>query len=73
MKIFMHVKIFDCDIFIDSHKISINDSRGGSSEKSFNTPLHTFFVKEVIEDYLLPEKAFEKYWCHHQTLPQLME
>ena len=55
----MHVKIFDCDI--DTHEISINDSRGGSSEKSFNTSLPTFFVKEVIEDYLLPEKAFEKF------------
>ena len=42
----MHIKIFDCDIFIDSCEISINDSRGGSSEKSFNTPLPTFFVKE---------------------------
>lgn len=60
----MYVKIFDCDITINSHEISINDSRGGSSEKSFGGPLPTFFVKEIIEDYLLPEKAFKKYWPH---------
>lgn len=60
----MRVNIFDCDIIINSYEISISDSRGGSSEKSFGDPLPTFFVKEVIEDYLLPEKAFEKYWPH---------
>lgn len=61
MRLCMYVKIFDCDIFIDSHEIIINDLHGGSSEKSFNKPLPPFLVKEVIEDYLLQEKAFEKF------------
>ena len=56
----MYVKIFDCDIFIDSHEISINDSRGGSSEKSFSNPLPVFLVNVIIEDYLLEKIAFEK-------------
>lgn len=57
----MHIKIFDCDIFIDSHKISITDKHGGSSQESFCRPLPTFLVKEIIENHLLPDIAFDKF------------
>ncbi len=50
----MHIKIFDCDIFIDSHKISISDHSGESSYNSFNKkPLDTCVIKEIIEEHLL--------------------
>ena len=57
----MHIKIFDCEIIIDSHEISILNPYGGSSEKSFNKSLPIFLVKEIIENYLFPDKAFQKF------------
>ena len=44
----MHVKIFDCDIFIDSHKISVSDNNG---QESFFVP-----EKRLIE-HPLPKDA----------------
>ena len=46
----MHIKIFDCDIFIDTHEISISDHSGESSYNSFNKkPIDTCVIKEIIE------------------------
>ena len=50
----MYVKIFDCDITIDSHEVSISDRFGKSSYNSFNKkPLDIYIVKEIIEEHLL--------------------
>lgn len=57
----MHVKIFDCDIFIDSHEVSIKDKHGGSGWSCESEPIPTFAVKEVVERHLLPNIYLRKY------------
>lgn len=57
----MHVKIFDCDIFIDSHKVSINDKHGGSSWSYESEPIPTYAIKDVIEGHLVPNIYLHKY------------
>ena len=53
----MHVKIFDCDIIIDSHKISVSDN-DGKSMVTWNKyiPLKPIVVKDTIEAFFVPEK-----------------
>lgn len=53
----MHAKIFDCDIFIDSHKISVSDNDGQESVTCNKyIPLKPIVVKETIESFFVPEK-----------------
>ncbi len=53
----MHIKIFDCDIFIDSHEVSINDNNG-EEMVTYNKyiPLKPVVVKDTIEAFFVPEK-----------------
>lgn len=53
----MHIKIFDCDIFIDLHKISVSDNDGQESVTCNKyIPLKPIVVKEAIESFFVPEK-----------------
>ena len=57
----MHIKIFDCDIFIDSNEVSIRDNKGSSGWSCESKPVPTYAVKDVVERYLLPNIYLYRY------------
>lgn len=58
----MHIKIFDCDIFIDSHVMYITDGKSESGMNYLgNNPIPPNSIKETVEYYFMPELAFKKY------------
>ncbi|HAU86038.1 MAG TPA: hypothetical protein DCW90_11250 [Lachnospiraceae bacterium] len=57
----MHIKIFDCDIFIDSHEVSIQDKHSGSGWSCESQPIPTYAVKDVIEGHLVPNIYLHRY------------
>lgn len=64
----MYVKIFDCDIFIDSHEIKIEDSHGSSAMSCDTKSFHSNNVKNVIESYLVPDIYLKKYFIHSSAI-----
>ena len=57
----MHVKIFDCDIIINSHEVSIEDNKGRSGWSCESEPIPTYAVKDVIEGHLVPNIYLHRY------------
>ena len=57
----MHVKIFDCDIFIDSHEVRVKDKYGITSRSYESKVLPTYTIKDVVEEHLVPNIYIRRY------------
>ena len=65
----MHVKIFDCDIFIDTHEISVSNNNGEETITCNKyIPLKPIVVKETIEAFFVPEKRFIEHPLPEDTI-----
>ena len=57
----MHIKIFDCDIFIDSHEVRVKDKYGITSRSYESKVLPTYIIMDVVEEHLVPNIYIRRY------------
>lgn len=50
----MHVKFFDCELFIDLHEIKIKNKTGSSGQSYGEYCVPPNNVKELVENFLVP-------------------
>lgn len=57
----MHVKFFDCELFVSPHEITIKDKYGSSGQSWDSQDIPPNNVKRIVESHLVPNVFLHKY------------